>query len=296
LKPDQTFLLFHRADLIDILLTRARELGVRVETGTRVTRVDIGHHSTLVEIEGQGARELGFAVGADGLHSLMRAELNGRREPFFTGQAAWRALVPSTGGEPVEARVFMGPRRHLVTYPLRGGAFVNIVAVEEREAWTAEGWFQRDDPANLRRAFARFAPDVQALLGRVEKVHVWGLHRHAVADQWHRGHAVILGDAAHPTLPFMAQGAVMALEDAWVLADSLAAQGLDTGPALYQARRRSRAARVIEAANRNARNYHYANPLARLIGYSGLRLVSALAPGLALGRFDWIYDHDVTRS
>lgn len=293
--PGKDFLLFHRADLLDILADSARAAGVTVETGVNVTRVDVGKQSTLLEIYGQGAREAQFVVGADGLHSLLRTALNGQRKPFFTGQVAWRALVPAEGGEPVEARVWMGPGRHLVHYPLRGGSIVNVVAVEERDAWAEEGWHHRDDPENLRQAFAGFARPVRDLLARVEEVHLWGLHRHPVADQWHKGNAVILGDAAHPTLPFMAQGAVMALEDAWVLADALALNGIEDGPALYQARRRHRARDVIEAATKNARNYHHANPLLRMVGHTALRLVNRVSPEMVLGRYDWIYDHDVTK-
>ena len=295
LRPKQTFLLFHRADLLDLLMQGALALGVKVETGARVSRVDVGKRSTLIEVEGQASREAAFAVGAGGLHSLMRVAINGPRKPFFTGQVAWRALVPAQGGEPVEAKVRMGPGRHMVSYPLRGGSVINLVAIEERAAWADEGWHHRDDPDNLRRAFARFAPDAQALLARVDEVHLWGLHRHPVADQWYRGRAAILGDAAHPTLPFMAQGAVMALEDAWVLAECLGEVGLDEGPALYQARRRPRAARVIEAANANAKNYHHANPLARALGFGALRVANALAPEQMLARYDWIYDYDVTK-
>ncbi len=87
----------------------------------------------------------------------------------------------------------------------------------------------------------------------------------------------------------------MALEDAWVLADSLAAQGLTEGPALYQARRRPRVTRVVEAANKNARNYHHGNPLARALGHGALRLAGRVAPDKVLGRFDWIYRFDATR-
>jgi len=295
LRRGKDFLMFHRADLIEILANRAMELGVEIETGVEVTGIAIAEDHARLEIEGRPARDVPFLVGAGGLHSPLRTVLNGPRQPFFTGQVAWRALVPATGGERVEATVWMGPGRHMVTYPLRRGEMINIVAVEERKAWAEEGWNHRDDPMNLHLAFERFADVPRKLIERVEEVHLWGLFRHPVADQWHRGPSVILGDAAHPTLPFMAQGAVMALEDAWVLADSLNLSGLDEGPALYQARRRARVQRVIEEANRNARNYHHANPLARAVGFGALRLLNGVRPEAVLGRYDWIFDRDVTR-
>lgn len=293
LRPTQDFRLVHRADLIDILLTRAVELGVRLETGQHVTAASIGAVDATLTING-AARDVPFVIGADGLHSVLRPVLTGKREPFFTGQVAWRATVPALGGEPVEARVFMGPGRHLVTYPLRDGSLINIVAVEERTAWAEEGWHHQDDPDNLRCAFAMFSAEPRALLARAETANIWGLFRHPVAGQWHKGPAVLLGDAAHPTLPFMAQGAVMALEDAWVLADSLSVAGMDEGPALYQARRRHRVENVIEAANGNARNYHYANPVLRFLGHNALRVANSLSPDTVLKRYDWIYDYDVT--
>jgi salicylate hydroxylase len=295
LRPAQTFLLFHRADLLDILHKAALAAGVTVETGARVTRVDIGQSGAFVDVEGQGLREVAFLVGADGLHSLVRKALDGARDPFFTGMVAWRALLPGTGAAPAEAVVRMGPRRHMVSYPLRDGSLTNLVAVEERKDWAEESWLIRDDPDNLRRAFAGFGPDAQALLAQAEIVHVWGLFRHPVAERWHGGPAAILGDAAHPTLPFLAQGAVMALEDAWVLAACLDSDGLVDGPAFYQARRRDRVERVIDAANNNSRNYHMSNPLAKALGFGALRLAGALRPETVLGQYDWVYDHDVTQ-
>ncbi len=101
--------------------------------------------------------------------------------PFFTGQVAWRALVPGDGAAPPVARVWMAPKRHIVAYPLRGGALVNLVAVEERRSWVAEGWFHPDEPDNLREAFAGFPPAVGTLLERCKSVFVWGLFRHQVA-------------------------------------------------------------------------------------------------------------------
>ncbi|MEC7760464.1 MAG: FAD-dependent monooxygenase [Pseudomonadota bacterium] len=293
LRPTQDFRLVHRADLIDILLSRASELGVVVETGQAVTAAKVNHDDVTLTVNGT-PRDMPFVIGADGLRSILRPVLTGKRDPFFTGQVAWRAVVPAQGNEPVEARVFMGPGRHMVTYPLRDRTKINIVAVEERADWADEGWHHADDPENLRSAFAMFASEPKALLARAETVNIWGLFRHPVAHQWHKGPAVILGDAAHPTLPFMAQGAVMALEDAWVLADCLSVAGPDEGPALYQARRRHRVENVIEAANGNARNYHYANPVLRFMGHNALRLANRLSPDTVLKRYDWIYDYDVT--
>ncbi len=136
----------------------------------------------------------------------------------------------------------MGPGRHLVSYPLRGGNLRNIVAVEERNRWAEESWSLRDDPMDLRLAFEGFSPRVRGWLDQVQDVHLWGLFRHPVAATWTRllprGAVAILGDAAHPTLPFLAQGAAMGLEDAWVLADRLSRLPLDQALAAYQAPRR----------------------------------------------------------
>jgi len=128
----------------------------------------------------------------------------------------------------------------------------------------------------------------------VGTVHLWGLFRHPVADRWWHERQVILGDAAHPTLPFLAQGANLALEDAWVLARSLRGHDMETALAAYQNERRPRAAQVVQAASSNARNYHHAFPPARFFGFNALRLLDRIAPARLLGRYDWLYRHDVT--
>ena len=293
--PGATFLLFHRADLIDLLAQAARNTGVTIRCGTQVERVLPSLTTAQVKVVGEPAQEMGFVIGADGLRSVVHRAMNGARAPFFTGQVAWRATVPATGREPAEATVFMGPGRHMVTYPLRDGTMVNMVAVEERTAWADEGWNHQDDPDNMRKAFRGFCDDAQALLERVETAHLWGLFRHPVALNWFYGHCALLGDATHPTLPFMAQGAVMAIEDAWVLAACLDHHGLDKGPHRYQTLRRARCEKIVAAAGKNARNYHYANPLARRVGHGALRLAGRMAPQQVFNRFRWIYDTDVTR-
>ena len=292
------YYLCHRADLIAALAHAAREAGVRLRMLQRVESVIPGAEPEI-QIANRTRVRPSVVVGADGLHSRLRAAMLGDGKPRFTGQVCWRAIVPAAPGDAQgsEARVYMGPGRHLVTYPLRGGTLRNIVAVEERREWAPDSWSHQDDPENLCRAFAGFCPEVRELLDRVETVNLWGLHRHPVAPSWHQGHAALLGDAAHPTLPFLAQGANMALEDAWVLAESLMREGAGSVPealARYEALRRPRAGRAIRTANRNAWKYHLRFPPLRMAAHAALRLSGALAPSSIVHQFDWLYEHDVT--
>ncbi|OAN84346.1 monooxygenase [Jannaschia sp. EhC01] len=285
----------HRADLIDTLHDAALGAGVKIRLGVQVTEVEASEHEVQLTLA-DGTQEVhGLTIAADGLHSAGRAHLNPRSKPFFTGQVAWRALVPTNAALAPEAHVFMGPGRHLVRYPLRGGALTNIVAVEERDAWAPEDWMLTDDPRNLRAAFIDFCPEIKTLLDDVERPNLWGLCRHPIAAQWYNGPLALLGDAAHPTLPFLAQGANLALEDAWVLAECLA--GIpDTGEALhtYQSARKSRSARIVEAANENATNYHLRPGPYRFAAHAALRAAARVAPHAVTNRFNWIYQHDVT--
>ena len=303
--------LCHRADLVAGLAAALGAAGGQITLDHRIDRLsldagaDEGAGVALRVLSGSGhalRHEAGLVIGADGLHSLARGALNGAAAPVFTGQVAWRALIPGEGAhERPVVQVFMGPGRHLVSYPLRGGALRNLVAVEERQRWAAEGWNHHDDPGALRRAFSGFGGPVPDWLQSVREVLLWGLFRHPVAARWHdaAGRVAILGDAAHPTLPFLAQGANMALEDAAVLAAALSAAGRggDRVAALarYQAARATRCAAIVRAADRNARAWHLRPPLAPL-AHAVLALGGRIAPGLALRRFAWVHDHDATRA
>jgi salicylate hydroxylase len=299
LRPGQGYHFLHRADLIQLLLDGARAAGAELRLLQKAAKVDLSGPRARIVLATGAEHEAALLIGADGLHSLTREALNGRVAPFFTHQVAWRALVPCEPGAAPVAEVHMGPGKHLVSYPLRGGTLRNIVAVEERRRWVEEGWSLRDDPIELRLAFEGFGPRVRDWLDQVQDVWLWGLFRHPVAQHWHRilpgGAVAVLGDAAHPTLPFLAQGANMALEDGWTLAQALAGTG-DRAAALaqWQGQRAPRTARIVEAANRNARAYHLRGPL-RGLAHLGLRIGGRIAPGLALSRFDWIYGHDVTQ-
>ena len=291
----QNYHFIHRADLVACLLSAARQAGVQVRLQHKVKQVQTSVIPQVVLTNG-ATMMADLVVGADGLHSCLRPVLNRPAAPRFTGQVAWRALVPRQSDALAQVQLYMGPGRHLVTYPLRGGQLVNVVAVQERANWAADGWQYRDDPQNLRRAFADFSPDVQELLRSVDNLHLWGLFRHPVARNWYQDHAVLLGDAAHPTLPFLAQGANMALEDAWVLADCLANAETTSGAlARYQKRREGRVRRVIAVSGRNAWKYHLRLPPLRMAAHAALRFVSLKAPQYLTRQFDWLYHHDVTK-
>ena len=279
---------FHRAALIDILARGCQAAGVDVRLGMRIADLE---PDGSFSADGSRVRP-DLTIGADGLHSVVRPMLNKPAQPFFTGQVAWRAMIPVENPDPV-ARIWMAPGRHLVTYPV-SSTRLNVVAVQERSTWAAEGWHHADDPGNLRKAFADCGWQVRAMLGDVTDCSLWGLFRHPVAQRWHGGTLAILGDAAHPTLPFLAQGANLAVEDAYVLA-RCCAETADLGAALrhYQDIRRARVVRAITAANANARNYHLRGAK-RQMAHLALKTLGTVAPGAFLGRLGWLYDHDVT--
>lgn len=282
--------LLHRADLIGLLAQGAIAAGAILRFRTAV----VGIGPSQVELANGEVMTAPLILGADGVRSRLRSVLNQVSEPFFTGQVAWRAVIPGDGGA-VEAQVFMAPGRHLVSYPLRGGRQRNIVAVEERDEWAAESWSNSDHPGHLCAAFAGFGPRVQGWLAQVKEVGLWGLFRHRVADRWYGDGLALLGDAAHPTLPFLAQGANMALEDAWVLATALGLhQNQATALAAYQSARRNRTIRIVKAANANAKVYH-ASGLRRLALHTAMRAAGAIAPAQPLARFNWLYSENVTK-
>lgn len=281
--------LYHRADLLNLLAQGAGAAKVDIRLGCDVRDADPDSGevrlATGETLKGQ------CVIAADGLKSRTARRINGERAARFSHQVAWRALVPWNGDARPEVTLTMGPGRHIVTYPLRGGSLMNLVAVEERSDWREEGWRLAGDPAGMRRRFGDFAGPAAEVLAGVTHCHLWALYLHPVAGKWWQGRACLVGDAAHPTLPFVAQGACMALEDAWVLAESLeGASNLATGFAAYQARRHTRVARVVATAEANARRFHMSG-LKATVAQSALRYAGRyLAPD-----YDWIFNHDVTK-
>ncbi|OUS05039.1 hypothetical protein A9Q96_13130 [Rhodobacterales bacterium 52_120_T64] len=276
---------FHRADLLTVLSDGARAAGVDIRLGRQV--------DTIKDISAS------VVIAADGVRSATRSEVFGGQPASFTGQVAWRGIIPAEtlpkGAVKNAATVYMGPGRHLVTYPMRGGTIINFVAVEERNSWADEGWNIPDDPENLRRAFSGAGQDVQSILNAVDETFLWGLFNHPYLPQWTKDNIALVGDACHPMLPYLAQGAVMALEDAWVLARELDRSGVTEGLRAYERICKPRATRVQKAAASNATAYHLNSGPSRLVAHAGLKVISRLAPSALLGRFDWLYGEDVTK-
>lgn len=290
------YLHIHRADLLAALVAAAGAAGVTFRLGAEVAEVDA--EDGAVRLASGEMLASDAVIAADGARSRLRQTVLGRESPpVFAGQIAWRATAPApAGGGPFAAEVFAGPDRHLVSYRLRGGALANFVGVVEREAWRDESWRLAGDVSEMRAAFQGYGPGGGDLLERVESCFVWGLHDHAPLERWRRGRLALLGDAAHPMTPFMAQGAGMAIEDGWVLADLLA-RGGEVPAALdaYAARRRGRTARVQALSRGNANLFHKRPGFARAAVYGAMAVGSRIAPALADRRYDWLYGYAAER-
>ncbi|GAB3480448.1 FAD-dependent monooxygenase [Marinomonas epiphytica] len=288
----------HRADLLKALLSCCQRLGVEVILSAKL--VDYQETTTEVVAQFEDGRELRskLLVGADGIHSKLCERMFGAQPAKFTGQVAWRGVVPveRLGNVHVapDACVWAGPGRHLVSYFLDGGKLVNFVAVEERQDWRNESWSEEGDVKALRKAFSGWHPDVSGLLEQVDQTFLWALYGRKPLDNWYKGRCVLLGDACHPMLPFMAQGAAMAIEDGMALARHLAKDKNQRNPteafAQYEVERKQRTTKIQTMSANNASLYHMSGPL----GLAKLKVLSQLsrfAPSLVQGKLDPVYGY-----
>ena len=287
----------HRADLQQILRQAVRETpAIELRLGAAVSRIDIDSRRVHTA-EGRDTAHL--IIGADGIHSRVRESLFGGQAARYTGQSAWRLLVPSRRLEgpapPPEAAIWMGPGRHLVHYYLRGARLINCVAVVEKSSWPHESWTHPGDYAELTGEFAAAHPALRRLIeaGAEEgRCFQWGLFDRPPLPRWHRGAVALLGDACHPSLPFLAQGAAMAIEDALVLATCLAeTPRIESALSHYTARRWQRCTAVQTRSRRNARLFHLTGVLAAL---RNLALLSGLASPARTTR--WLYGFDALQA
>lgn len=254
---------FHRSDLLNLLLQAAKTQPlIQLKLNSRIESIEQIDDSVRVLVNGE--THTGSAlIGADGIHSKVRESLFGAESPTFTGNVAWRALVP-TSSLPANliqpaATAWWGPGKHFVHYYVRGGTMVNCVCVVESKEWQDESWNINGHFPDLAAEFADWHPTINTLLANANKknLYKWGLFDRPPMVQWSIGRITLLGDACHPTLPFMAQGAAMAIEDAAVIAGCLNQTQDPTSAFLrYEKLRKKRTAMIQQLSRRNAKVFH----------------------------------------
>jgi salicylate hydroxylase len=294
------YLMLHRGDLQRVLVEAVRRSDPSaIHLGASVSRVTETDDGVVVGLADGRTVTGSLLIGADGVHSATRSAVFGQAKARFTGCMAWRGVVPMERLPRHLARQagvnWIGPGRHVVTYPLRGGKLMNFVGVVERSDWTTESWTMRGTREECASDFAGWHSDVHALIDNIDDHYRWALLSRTTMECWTGKRTVLLGDACHPMLPFMAQGAVMAIEDGMVLARCLARAGI-ADPAIafrqYEYERVERANRCVRAAERNRELFHNARLLdaedaERYVG-------TEWSEQRVFDRYDWLFSYDAT--
>ncbi len=293
------FLVVLRADLQDVLAEAVRQDGaITLRFDKRVTTFTEDADGVRVLVVGQPSAGELFAglVGADGIRSGVRRHLAGRApdDAVSAGRSAWRSLIASDAA-PGDARhhrsnLWLGAKAHLVHYPVDSGRTINVVAIVDDDATVSDDaafWSTPADRTLLEARFSDWAEPVRRLIGAASDWRKWPLFDRPPLAGWSRGAVTLLGDAAHPMLPFLAQGAAQSIEDAAVLADCAMAHPVDLPRAfsLYEHLRKARTARIQLESRRMARVYHLARPAS----FARDTVLRSLGPRRLAARYDWLY-------
>jgi 2-polyprenyl-6-methoxyphenol hydroxylase-like FAD-dependent oxidoreductase len=287
-----TYYHLHRADLHSILAARVRELDpdavVLDATADDFTETE---NSVTVRFK-DGTRATGdVLIGADGIKSAIRAQIIGPSSAEFTGYVSWRAVVPSSrlpaDFMPRICTNWVGPNAHVIVYYLRRGELVNFVGLVEDASWRDESWTVKSSWDILKADFAPWHGDVQRLIDAMDRdqCYRWAMYNRPPVTGWSTRRATLLGDAAHPTLPFMAQGAAMAIEDGVILARALETAGsVPAALDLYARSRYERTARIQTGSNELGKLYHLRTEAELRAGFA--------SRDIAKERGQWVFSYD----
>jgi salicylate hydroxylase len=284
----------HRGDL-QAMLAEAFPSD-RLHAGHRLTGLTDHRDRVEAKFENGTSITADLLIGADGIHSAVRAALFGPDNPRFTGCVAYRGLVPAGRVRhldiDVTIQVWMGPSRHFVHYFVHGQGLLNFVCLIEQDSWRSESWTDRGKVADALAAYDGWHPQVRAIIAAADETFIWALFDRPPLSRWSVGRVTLLGDACHPMLPFMAQGAAQAIEDAATLAAILARDGAADIPhalRVYEAVRLSRTARIQGLATQNKLRFHLPD------GAAQQERDAQMASGSTDWSADaiaWIYGHD----
>ncbi|NPT53189.1 FAD-dependent monooxygenase [Paraburkholderia elongata] len=290
----------HRADLHNALIARLGAADLRL--GQRVAGIERDRDTASLKLEGGEVIEADVIVGADGIHSTVRRNIFGDEKPRFTGNICWRGMVPvdalPKGHVELASSNWLGPKGHVVHYYVKGGAMVNFVAVYETDEWTQESWSTPSTVDELLKTYAGWNQELLTTFSNAERCFKWALYDRDPLTRWSDGRVTLLGDAAHPMLPFLAQGAAMAIEDGYELACAIGGVGAGAGIAealvAYERQRIPRTSRVQLGARARGTTMHLRSPWARMKRNVGFMLQSFRTPESTTHRAEWIYGYDAT--
>lgn len=286
----------YRPDVITALRSAAPE--VPLVFGARLNEIREDADSVEITCEDGQSFSADVVVGADGIHSSVRRSLFGEFPSRFSGMVAYRALVKRELVDhlPVEATNRVGPGGHVVTYFVGENArYLNVVAIMNQDSWTTESWTEEGDVDEMRSRFASWSPTVNDILAKVETpVFRWALHDREPLTRWSTDRCTLLGDACHPMVPLMAQGACQAMEDAATLARMLELHDVPTALRAYEEARLPRTSEFQARSFANAVTFHLPDGEEQ-ISRDQLFAIGTNRPD-PLAMFDWIYGHDATVS
>lgn len=291
------YLTFHRADLHSLLLRALmQEKPDAVHLNRKFESCVPSGDGVRVRFADGSEISAPLMIGADGIHSRVRQTLFGADQPVFTGCMAWRGLIPAAGIRDVinleGGSMWLGPTAHIVTYPVRQGELLNFIGMVDRDHWEVESWTQAGTTEECLVDFEGWHPHVLQMVRHIAVPYKWALRVREPLDRWSVGRVSLLGDACHSTLPFLSQGANMALEDALVLARCLEHDADNPVQALqrYEALRRARTARITRSSAEQLQRVH--NPSLADPAYAQEYIAREWDGARVEDRYRWIYGYD----